>query len=95
MDGDTTKDEFLRYSRTTFKNLRLIDCEELFPNDPITVVFSFDEMIYQWIGYDDPFHYSDVPLGKYSGLTIEGIEARRKKKWNLGPFKRTEPDYVI
>ena len=85
-DGDSNKDEFAKYWKWEFTDLEEISRvkHDIWENGQ-TVVYSYKEV--KLINYEGLDVYRNVMLGKFSGLSEEGINLRLKKRNNLfGPF---------
>jgi len=88
-NGNTCKDEFRRYSRTTFKNLKLIKKEEDLAGEYTAYTYSFDEIVAHWFNWDDPECETNIPLGKFQGKTYKEVQDYKRK--NRIYFKGMEP----
>jgi hypothetical protein len=87
-NGNTTKDEFCRYQRWKFVNLRLESKAESKDGEYATYVYSYAECIhYGWIDLDDPDFYANIPVGKFAGMNSEDIA--NYKKENIFSFIRS------
>jgi hypothetical protein len=88
-NGNTCKDEFRRYSRDVFKNLRLIKKEEDPLGEYTTYVYTYDTAIHQWFNWDDPECETNIPLGKFQGMTYKEVQNYKRK--NRVYFKGESP----
>ena len=78
--GETNKNEFLRYYRLTFKNLKLESLVES------RAVFSFDEMQHHNTSDSDEM-YKNLPLGKFQGMSVDQIKAKKSLLYSQFRFK--------
>jgi hypothetical protein len=78
-NGNTCKDEFRRMSRDVFKNLKLISKTEDITGEYTEYVYTYDEATSHWFNWDDPESETNIPLGKFQGLTYKQVQDYKRK----------------
>lgn len=76
-NGNTGKDEWERYFRWEFKNLKLISKVQM--HDELTATYSYEEFKDVVFKGDDPEMVTDIPMGKFAGMTYEQVQNYRRK----------------
>ena len=82
-NGNTTKDEFYRYQRWVFTNLELDKNVTIV--DGINYIYNYGDVKSDWFNWDDPESKTDIPLGKFAGMTFKQVEQYIKE--NVFNFK--------
>jgi len=77
-NGNTNRDEWKRNMIYEFKNL----------NHEANETYSYDDLELSILQYDDPETETDIPLGKFIGMTFEDVQEYKRK--NVLNFKIQE-----
>ncbi len=76
-NGNNTKDEWYRYAKYKFKNLKLVKVEQNYV-DTLSVTFSYECFDGKWLNFDDPEMIANIPMGKFSNMSNEQYQEYRK-----------------
>jgi len=88
-NGNTCKDEWRRYFRWTFKNLKLISKTEDATGESTLFAYSYEEFKDQVFNWDNPEQTTNIPMGKFAGMTYEQVQNYKRK--NRYYFKGESP----
>ncbi len=69
---NTNKDEFRRYIRWTFSGMKLLEHHEK------SVKYSYENVTTRRFSFGDREMETDIPIGKFSGLTYEQVQEYKK-----------------
>lgn len=89
-NGNTTKDEWLRYEKHLFKNVKLINTDK-FEKDKMILdrhTFSYETYERNWCEGEEMT--ANIPLGKFQGMSAKDVANYKRK--NRFPFKDWKPE---
>ncbi len=96
-NGNTCKDEWRRYWRWEFTNLKLErDDQVLGSDDEFHLTYTFDEFKdIQFYG-DDPEMTANIPMGKFAGMTPKQVDnyKRKNQMYFKGQFPKPSKEAV-
>lgn len=76
-NGNNSKDEWQRYYKHDFTNVKLVNKNQTYKNFEIT--YSFDQFVNTSYSQTDPESVTNVPFGKFKNMTYEQYLEYRKQ----------------
>lgn len=73
-NGNSCEDEFRRYGQHILKNVHLIEKDVDLIDEYIYCTFSYDEIESKCFTFGDPECETNIPLGKFKGMTYQQVQ---------------------